>query len=67
MKVNALAKELVTKGIASTSEEASVLAEQMLQKTVIPREGSVKTEDVSEKYEILLERTTRKLSRDIDK
>lgn len=65
MKINALAKELVKKGIASGSEEASVLAEQMVQKQVIPREESVKTENISEKYEILLERATRKLSRDI--
>lgn len=66
MKINALAKELVRKGIAKTSEEASVLAEEMLQKHTIPRESSVKTETSSEKYEILLERATRKLSYDIN-
>jgi len=65
MKINALAKELVKKGIASTSEEASVLAEEMVNKKAIPREESVKTENSSEKYEILLERATRKLSHDI--
>lgn len=66
MKINALAKELVNKGIASTSEEASVLAEEMIHKMVIPRGTSVKTEDASEKYEILLERATRKISYDIN-
>ena len=66
MKINALAKELVTKGIAATSEEASILAEDMIQKKTIPREGSIKTENEFERYEVILERATRKLSHDIN-
>ena len=64
MKVNELAKELTKKGFASSSEDASKMAEQFLQKSVIPKENISQPEG-ADKFEIHLERIQRKFNNDI--
>ena len=62
MKVNELAKELSKKGFASSSEEASKMAEQYLQKNIIPKSN---LEKGSDKFEIQLERIQRKFNSEL--
>ena len=64
MKINELAKELTKKGFASSSEDASKMAEQFLQKTLIPKENLSQPKS-TDKLEIQLERIQRKFNNDL--
>ena len=63
IKVNELAKELVKKGIAKDSEEASKMAETYIRKEVLP--SSPSKSDNDDKVEILFERMQRKINGEI--
>jgi len=62
MKVNELSKTLKDQGIATTSEDASKMAEKMLSKEM--PHSSDKSDDY-DKYEVLLERVQRKVNNEI--
>ncbi len=64
MRINELAKELTKKGFASSSEEASKMAEQFLQKNIIPKEHLTAPQG-ADKAEIQLERMQRKFNSDM--
>ena len=64
MKINELAKELTEKGFASSSEDASKMAEQFLQKNIMPK-GNIAQPEGSDKFEIQVERLQRKFNNDI--
>jgi len=61
MKINTLAKELLNKGLAPSSEEASVLAEQMLQKE-IPKTSPEADKD---QHLVAMERLQRSVNNDM--
>jgi len=62
MKVNELSKTLKDQGIATSSEDASKMAEQMLSKEM--PHSSEKSDDY-DKYEVLLERIQRKVNSEV--
>jgi len=64
IKVNQLSQELLSKGIASSSEEASAMAEKFLQKEMVHADDkpSEKMDNDSNKYEILIERMKRQVN-----
>jgi hypothetical protein len=64
IKINELAKELAKKGFASSSEDASKMAEQFLTKNGIPAR-SLSQPKGNDKFEILMERVQRKFDNDI--
>lgn len=65
MKINDLAKELVKKGMAPSSEEAYKMAEQMMQKEILPQKttASGKSDD---RIDILIERLARKYDHELE-
>lgn len=66
MKLNKLAKDLVKKGLAPSSDDALKMAQTIMQKEA-PKENksSVELANLHEKYEILLERYNRKIAAEI--
>lgn len=64
MRVNELAKELSKKGFADSSEDASRMAEQFLQKSIVHKDNIAQPEG-SDKFEIQIERFQRKFNSDL--
>ena len=66
LKLNELAKDLVKKGLAPSSDDALKMAQTIMQKEA-PKENksSVEQANLHEKYEILLERYNRKIAAEL--
>ncbi|MBU0615106.1 MAG: hypothetical protein KJ601_03355 [Nanoarchaeota archaeon] len=68
MRINELAKDLLTRGMAASSEEAYKMAEGIMQKQVLPnRPESVVVEKSEDKYRMLIERVSNRVDDELDK
>ena len=66
VRLNTLAKELVKKGLAPSSEDASKMAQQIMKDEIIEEPKAKDAINYYEKYDILIERTARKINHEID-
>ena len=65
IKLNEMAKNLVQRGFAASSEDAYEMAQRMV-KPVLPQSQKTEKPETTEKYKIAIERLTRKFDNEVN-